>query len=251
MNPLVSVIVPFTEDTSSFVKCLDSLVNQTLTRIEVILVNDGATPDAVQLVKDYQDRDQRITVVPEDQETLALNQGLACASGEYVTFLDQDGWVGEETYENLYKIATQDQTDILMGNGVYCYKSGRKTEIYKSSTPPVEEHILSGTEAFVFLSKYGEVNLTPAISLYKKEFIEKNQHSSQSHIHQDELWGPMTLCTAERVKIIGYSFYSWYQSPISYRVADRFEERYHALMNLAEQLKLFIDHYSFETEKKQ
>ncbi|MCD7978905.1 MAG: glycosyltransferase [Tannerellaceae bacterium] len=173
MNPLVSIIVPFSEATSGFVKCLESLVNQTLQEIEILLIPEQANEEVFAVVKEYQQRDPRILIFPEKEGCLPRNTGLKNATGKFITFLDPDGWVQEETYEKLYEIASQGEMDILMGNGSYCYRSGRKTEIYKSSAPSVSEEVLSGKDAFIFLSRYGEVNLTPAISLYKREFIEK------------------------------------------------------------------------------
>lgn len=120
----VSIIVPVYNAGEYFVRCLDSLVNQTLRDIEIILVLDCPTDESDRIAKIYAQKDDRIIIVENSHNMhigLSRNEGLKVASGEYVGFSDHDDYRELTMYEELYEEAKKTDADIVV--------SGRATEI--------------------------------------------------------------------------------------------------------------------------
>lgn len=126
----VSVIVPVYNTEAYLKECLDSLVNQTLPEIEIILINDGSTDSSGEIMKGYlkkcPDKIRLYTRVNGGQAA-ARNQGLSLCSGEYVGFVDSDDSVDLAMYEQMYKRAILSGADMVeCGYGYYEIKNGRK-----------------------------------------------------------------------------------------------------------------------------
>ncbi|EHQ91861.1 glycosyltransferase family 2 protein [Desulfosporosinus youngiae] len=121
--PWVSVIVPIYNVEKYLPECLDSIVNQTLKNMEIILVDDG-TPDKCGIICDeYAERDSRIIVIhqPNSGVSAARNKGLVKARGDYVIFFDSDDIVPKEACEALYKEAIQTSADVVLGDCTYMF----------------------------------------------------------------------------------------------------------------------------------
>ena len=120
----VSVVIPIFNVESYLERCVESVIHQTLKDIEIILVDDKS-PDRCPAICDaYSLKDSRIKVVHKKQNEglgFARNSGLEIATGEYVTFLDSDDWVEEQTYDYLYNIVNNKQLDI-------CYFQHRRVD---------------------------------------------------------------------------------------------------------------------------
>ena len=114
-TPKVSVIIPVYNVEEYLHECLDSVINQTLKDIEIICVDDGSTDKSLDILKEYAKRDNRITVMTQQNlhAGVARNAGMVVASGEYVHFLDSDDWVEKEALEKLYNLAHSKQIDVL------------------------------------------------------------------------------------------------------------------------------------------
>lgn len=113
--PKVSIIVPCYNVERYLDRCVKSLVNQTLTDIEIILVDDES-PDNVPLMCDeYAREDNRIKVIHKKNAGLgmACNSGLEVATGEYVAFCDSDDWVDPDMYQTLYNMALKEHASMV------------------------------------------------------------------------------------------------------------------------------------------
>ena len=110
----VSIIVPIYNQEKYLKRCLDSLVAQTLSDIEIICVNDGSTDSSVQILDAYQKKDTRIKVINQINSGVseARNVGLRQATGEYIGFVDPDDFVEPDFYEKLYNSAIENGCDI-------------------------------------------------------------------------------------------------------------------------------------------
>ena len=120
----VSVVIPIYNVELYLERCLESVLHQTLEDIEIILVDDKSPDRCPAICDTYSLKDSRIKVVHKKQNEglgFARNSGLEIATGEYVTFLDSDDWVEEQTYEYLYNIVTNKHLDI-------CYFQHRRVD---------------------------------------------------------------------------------------------------------------------------
>ena len=113
----VSIIVPVYNVEKYLRKCLDSLINQTLKDIEIICINDGSTDKSLEILEEYKNRDSRIILLNQENsgQSIARNNGIKKATGEYLGFVDPDDWLDLDYYEKLYNAASTNDTDIAVG----------------------------------------------------------------------------------------------------------------------------------------
>lgn len=112
--PKVSVVVPVYNTEKYLRKCLDSLVNQTLEELEIIVVDDGSTDGSVDILKEYQTRySDRFFVICKENEGqgIARNIGIKECSGEYIGFMDSDDYLELDMYEKMYEAAQTESAD--------------------------------------------------------------------------------------------------------------------------------------------
>lgn len=126
--PKISVIVPVYNVEKFLRRCLDSIVKQSLTDIEIICVNDGSADGSLEILQEYRRHDPRVIVVSQENQGLsaARNTAMAMASGEYIGFVDSDDWIDPDFYEKLYEAAKKYDADVASASIVRMYKSGRK-----------------------------------------------------------------------------------------------------------------------------
>ena len=107
MNPLISVIVPVYKVEPYLRKCVDSILAQTYTNLEVILVDDGSPDNCGAICDAYAAKDSRVKVIHKENggQSSARNAGLQVMRGEYVSFVDSDDWLAEDLYESIMAFA--------------------------------------------------------------------------------------------------------------------------------------------------
>ena len=124
----VSVIIPvYRVDGSYLRECIDSVIHQTLSDIEIILVDDGSPEDNAAILDEYAAADGRIIVIRQDNRgaSAARNAGLSACTGEYVTFVDADDYIDPECLRTVYEKAKEDDLDLLLW-GTYKVYPDRK-----------------------------------------------------------------------------------------------------------------------------
>ncbi len=111
----ISVIIPVYNAENYLVQCLESVMNQTLKDIEIICVDDGSTDSSIQILQEYEKKDDRITVLYQKNQFagVARNNGLSIAKGKYVAFLDSDDYYALDGLERLYEMAVANDLDFL------------------------------------------------------------------------------------------------------------------------------------------
>ena len=117
-GPKISIIVPVYNVAKWLRECMNSLINQSFKKIEIICVDDGSTDDSGKILDEYAQKDNRIKVIHKENGGLpsARNAGLDIATGEYIAFVDSDDYVHPKTYEYAYNYAKSDNVDILRFN---------------------------------------------------------------------------------------------------------------------------------------
>ena len=127
----VSVVVPVYNVEAYLAKCLDSLVNQTLQQMEIIVVNDGATDNSQKIIDEYAAKYPQIKASQKKNGGLsdARNFGMQYVTGEYVGFVDSDDYVDAEMYQVLYEKASETGADIVECNLHHTYPDYEDTEV--------------------------------------------------------------------------------------------------------------------------
>lgn len=112
----ISVIVPVYNVEDYLGECLDSLITQTLSDIEIICINDGSTDNSLEILTNYSKRDSRIKIITQENKGLssARNRGFEFINGKYTYFIDSDDILKSDALEKLYNLACDKNTDFII-----------------------------------------------------------------------------------------------------------------------------------------
>lgn len=173
-NPKVSIIVPIYNVEKYLDRCMESLLNQTLKDIEIIMVDDGSPDNCPKMCDEYAKKDKRVKVIHKKNGGLgyARNSGLDIAIGEYVAFVDSDDYVDKGMYESLYNIAKDKHC-----NAVF---SGFYVDHYTEITEKRE--VYEYTE-------YGKEEMG-SLAI---DFIAAPPHSKNEYVHEMSVWHSVYL----------------------------------------------------------
>ena len=168
--PKVSIIVPIYNVEKYLRQCLDSIVNQTLKDIEIILVDDGSTDSCPSICDEYASKDKRIIVIHKQNQGLgaAYNTGLDIAKGEYIGFVESDDFIELNMYEELYKKAVETGVDVVIGGFYFVNNEVKKPET--SILNSVNKDIFDVYSCPQMLNTHSSV----WSKIYKKDFLNKN-----------------------------------------------------------------------------
>lgn len=203
----ISIVVPIYNVEQYLERCVDSLINQTYTDIEIILVNDGSTDSSLEICKRYQQLDDRIIVIDKTNGGLsdARNFGLEKATGDYVLFVDSDDFVSEETCEK-FVAKTMGNPDIISGDAKVIYED--RTNFMRRLMSEEEE-----CDGETFLERElanGTMYMAAWLNLYKRSFLQENKLSFEKGLlHEDEEFTPRAFLKAKKVKCINFDFYHY------------------------------------------
>lgn len=114
-HDLISIIIPIYNVEKYLRICLESVINQTYTNFEVIMVDDGSTDNSVCICKEYCNNDNRFKLFQKENggASSARNLGLKNAEGKYIYFLDSDDWLNNNALESLINCATKENADLV------------------------------------------------------------------------------------------------------------------------------------------
>ena len=177
-NIKITVVMPIYNASDYLKPAIDSVLNQTLSDIELICVDDGSTDNSLSILKEYQNTDDRIRILTENNAgpSVARNKGLAKARGKYVIFLDADDFFDYTLLEKLYALSEEKSLDIAI-----C-----KFDIYNNRKAKFEDNIRSDHgEIFeesdvVSKNDYPDVILSCTTGyvwnkLYRREFLVEKE----------------------------------------------------------------------------
>lgn len=120
MSPVISIVVPVYKVEAYLEKCVNSILNQTFTDFELILVDDGSTDNCPSMCDEYAKKDARIKVIHKANGGLsdARNAGIDIAKGTYIGFVDSDDYVAPDMYECLYNLIDENKCDMAICQAV-------------------------------------------------------------------------------------------------------------------------------------
>ena len=120
---LISIVVPVYNVEKYLPRCIESILNQTYKNWEAIFVNDGSIDNSLEILKNYQKKDNRIKIIDKKNEGTgaARNDGINESKGKYITFLDSDDWYEKNFLEKLYNNLKENNSDVSMCNPKMVY----------------------------------------------------------------------------------------------------------------------------------
>lgn len=219
---LVSIIVPVYNVEPYLSECIQSLINQTYTNIEIILVDDGSKDKSGQICDEFTKKDSRIKVIHKQNEGLGLarNSGLAKASGKYVTFIDSDDIADADLVKMLICGIEKNGADTCIGgfkriseNGEIVFKEKYDDALFD------EKEVYNNLFARMLGSapnKHDAIRMSVWNVLYSMEYIKKYNlrfPSERKFISEDIIWDTEYYKYAKKVQIINSTAYSYRITP--------------------------------------
>ena len=183
----VSIIVPVYQVESYIRQCVDSILAQTFTDFELILVDDGSKDKSGQICDEYAGIDERVKVIHKENSGAAdtRNRGMTQASGNYFMFVDSDDYIAPTMVECLHKSILTENADIAACNYTYFGENNEKEDFSTN----IKFEVLSGTEIFYNRKNERNYGYWTVVwnKLYKKETFEKIRFRSGKY-YEDEYW---------------------------------------------------------------
>ena len=139
MQPKISIIVPIYNVELYLPRCIDSVLSQSFSDFELVLINDGSTDQSGDICDEYATKDSRIKVIHQDNKgvSYARNRGLDVATGEYIAFVDPDDYIDGRMYEILVRKIEEVKADIAIcsfafvkNSTVMAQDSGEKCQLF-------------------------------------------------------------------------------------------------------------------------
>lgn len=204
----VSVIVPVHNMQDYLPQCVESIRNQTLQDLEIILVENASTDDSLKKCQEYAALDSRIKVMHLDIGDLstARNRGVAIASSEYVAFLDSDDSVALDMYGTLYDFATENELDLVCANHVLVFDSKPPKYNYRESG----EKVVLTPKELLMMNFSHKVPLHSGTMIVKRKFFDTMKFPEFKYF-EDRAFTYLLIAASERVGYVDKAFYFYYQ----------------------------------------
>ena len=184
-QPLISVIIPVYNVEKYLAQCLDSVLNQTYPNLEIICVNDGSKDGSLKILQQYAHKDTRVRIIDKKNAGVsgARNDGLACAQGNYIMFVDSDDWIEPRTCEIAIHGMFMHDADVVMWSYVSETESRSFQKVIFPETTVFEKEEVRAKLHRRFVGAIGEELSHPELvdslcpvwgKLYKRSLIEKS-----------------------------------------------------------------------------
>lgn len=210
MKKMVSIVVPVYNGEKYIDRCMESLLKQTYNNINIIAVNDGSTDKSEEKLKEYINKDSRISIVnkPNGGLSSARNSGMKVAKGDYLMFVDVDDQIEPDTVATcVNKIEDADLLRFCMNE---IDEEGHE-KVYPALYNDYEDKILSNKTVFMDLLR-GDIAAHSVLYLYRLDVLKKNhlQFDETVPYQEDYVFISNLLKYVSTVKIINNKFYKYY-----------------------------------------
>lgn len=203
--PLISIVIPIYNVEKYLHQCIDSVINQDLTDIEIILVNDGSIDGSPRICDQYAQKDDRVKVIHQKNGGLsnARNTGVRAATGNYLMFLDSDDWWNEKVSisEMFQFVCKNSDIDLFIYNSID-FNESDGTYLKRRCIPPTYEKKYTTVEAYRYFSKIGNLREAAFNKIIKRKTVLNNRLFFKDGIVNEDIdWMYRILRT---VKSIGF-----------------------------------------------
>ena len=181
----ISVIVPVYNVENYLEKCLNSLVNQTLEEIEILVINDGSTDDSQKIIDEFQEKfPQKIKTFIKENGGLsdARNFGIDRASGNFLAFVDSDDYVSENMFLEMYDLAIKNEAELVICNLQKVDENGNVTQKL-TQIPNFSEKI----DLEKNFSVFSDISYFACNKIFKRELFEEKRFQKGMHFEDIEL----------------------------------------------------------------
>jgi hypothetical protein len=230
----ISVIVPVYNVEKYLTECIESICSQSLEDLEIICVNDGSTDNSLDILNDFAKQDKRIIVINKANSGYGhtINMGLNAATGEYIGIIESDDFADKNMFEDLYKLAKDNDADIAKGDWFNYWSKNKFAR---------KNNRISSAKAFQLTNSKKDKSLlriNPSVwsAVYKREFLNKYNIrflETPGASYQDLAFSFKVFALAERVILTDKAYLYYRQDNMNssvksktkvYCVCDEYDE---------------------------
>lgn len=215
--PKISVIIPVYNVEKYLRKCLDSVINQTYTNLEIICVNDGSPDNSLAILKEYATKDERIIVIDKENGGVssARNKGLEIATGEYISFIDSDDWLELNLYELAIAEYLKDSEIDIVTWSANVIDNRNASKYFINSQTNRHHYNLQGKHP-VSKQIFNRVLAAPWANLFRMDFIKELKLSFVHYtLGEDVAFLSMYYLKVKNVCFISENLYNYVLQPNS------------------------------------
>lgn len=195
--PLASIIIPVYNSEEHLQKCLDSILKQTYTNFEIIIINDGSNDGSQKIIEDFAQRDpKKILFYSQKNSGISVtrNKGIEYSKGKYIFFIDNDDFISENYIETFITQAENENADMVIGGYKRIEEKGRLLHSF----------LLKNTEWDAFRLQ------APWARVYRKKFLlENNLIFLDTKVGEDSSLNIPAAIFAKKIITINYAGYYW------------------------------------------
>lgn len=253
-NIKVSVVVPVYNIEEYIDRCVQTLIDQSLKEIEIILINDGSTDKSGEICDNLANIDSRIKVYHQENQgvSAARNIGIECANGDYIFFCDPDDYCDENLLEDNYKIAKNCNANLVIFGYYDClYNNGER--IINGKIPPFNGFLESALE---FRKKFSELYFSDFLytiwnKMYKTEYLEKcNIKFKDKKIGEDVLFNLDVYQSIDKVFLNEKKYYFYIKNRAGSAVSSFEEKKFEMRCEEVKKLEYLIKNWKMDRDEK-
>lgn len=261
MAPLISIIIPVYNVEKYIRRCLDSVLNQTLKDIEIILVDDKSPDNCPKICDEYALKDKRIKVIHKEKNEglgFARNSGLDIAQGKFVAFIDSDDFIDHDMYEDLYNHAVMNKCDTVFcslkffeNNHTTPFKEVSKEMYFEG--PEIKQFLLDMVGPNPSFKSDVKYMVSVCKAIYSRDIIYKQKlHflSERVSASEDTIFHIDYLSKAKKVGFIPKYYYFYFKntSSISHTYTkEKIQRLKNFLIELSQKTSLFYSEKEYKT----
>lgn len=219
MTHLVSVIVPIYNAEKYIERCITSIQNQTYTKLQIILVNDGSTDDSYDICKKYAENDNRIVLISQNNKGVveARKVGIQAAGGDCVAWVDADDWIEEDYIERMVMLMCDTGADMVAV--AHYHDIGSESALIKNGISPGLYETKDIVHKMIYLGTFYEYGIGPHLvtKLFKTDILKNISLQIDSKIiaGDDAAMVYTSILEANKIYVSEMSGYHYIQNPAS------------------------------------
>lgn len=204
-NIKISIVIPIYNVEKYLRQCLESVINQTYKNLEIICIDDGSPDNSIEILKDYENKDERIKIIRQENKGLAetRNVGIKNTTGEFIFFLDSDDWLPLNAIEILLNTQQKMKSDIVIGGRINVIGEQRNSFIprFEDKNYCFEEYLINSLKTNQFRpAAWGKLYRTDIIKKYDFKF-------PKGYLYEDLLFVFLYLYYSKKIYTLSENVY--------------------------------------------
>lgn len=213
MNEKIGILIPLYNNEKLIKRCLKSILNQTYSNLEIIIIDDGSTDNSFKICEDFVGKDERFKIYRRKNKGVAFtrNEAIKMCTAKYFIFLDSDDCIDKDYIETLYNIMKYTKTD-LVSSTLFNFK--REDELLNKENNPVKTQIVNKKEGLKRLLYQYDIQNGPTCKLYKRELFDKIIFP-EGRIYEDLATIYKVVNECNTIAITNYNGYNYFYNIFS------------------------------------